>query len=103
MRALDAHPDGTFRSSDFVPIPCCFPTCSSVTYAYLGDEGEVIPLPRILEVDQYLDYITNRSVPGIDRDILHALEGLWSAGSVPGEAPEPRRSCAPPATWTCRP
>ncbi|MBA3235422.1 MAG: radical SAM protein [Chloroflexi bacterium] len=94
MRALDAHPDGTFRSSDFVPIPCCFPTCSSVTYAYLGDEGEVIPLPRILEVDQYLDYITNRSVPGIDRDVLHALEGLWSAGSVPGDTQADAFVCA---------
>ena len=94
LRALDAHPDGTFRSSDFVPIPCCFPTCSSVTYAYLGDDGEVIPLPRILEVDQYLDYITNRSVPGIDRDVLHALEGLWSAGSVPGDTQSEAFVCA---------
>ena len=94
LRALDAHPGGTFRSSDFVPIPCCFPTCSSVTYAYLGDDGEVIPLPRILEVDQYLDYITNRSVPGIDRDVLHALEGLWSAGSVPGDTQSEAFVCA---------
>jgi uncharacterized radical SAM superfamily Fe-S cluster-containing enzyme len=56
IRRIDQHPGGSFRSSDFVPIPCCFPTCSSVTYAYLGDEGEVIPLPRVLEVDQYLDH-----------------------------------------------
>lgn len=94
QRALDGHPGGTFRSSDFVPIPCCFPTCSSVTYAYLGDDGEVIPLPRILEVDQYLDYITNRAMPGVDRDVLHALESLWSAGSVPGDAQTEAFVCA---------
>ena len=94
LRALDGHPGGTFRSSDFVPIPCCSPTCSSVTYAYLGDDGEVIPLPRVLDVDSYLDYITNRSMPNIDRDVLHALEGLWSAGSVPGEATADRFACA---------
>jgi uncharacterized radical SAM superfamily Fe-S cluster-containing enzyme len=94
LRQIDKQPAGGFRASDFVPIPCCFPTCSSVTYAYLGDEGEVIPLPRVLEVDQYLDYITNRTLPAIDREILHALEGLWSASSVPGEPTADRFACA---------
>jgi hypothetical protein len=84
LRALESG-GPTFRASDFVPIPCCSPTCSSVTYAYLGDEGEVIPLTRVLEVDQYLDYITNRTMPNLDKDILHALEGLWSAAAVPGD------------------
>jgi hypothetical protein len=93
LRALETG-STTFRANDFVPIPCCFPTCSSVTYAWLGDAGEVIPLPRILEVDRYLDYITNRTLPAIDRDILHALEGLWSAGSVPSEAASQRFACA---------
>ncbi|MFV2062822.1 MAG: radical SAM protein [Chloroflexota bacterium] len=93
LRSLE---DGgeTFRTSDFVPIPCCFPTCSSVTYAYLDDDGGVIPLPRILEVDDYLDYITNRTLPAVDRDILHALEGLWSASSVPGSDQSENFACA---------
>ncbi len=93
LRAVESG-GATFRASDFVPIPCCSPTCSSVTYAYLGDEGEVIPLTRVLEVDKYLDYITNRTMPGIDRDVLHALEGLWSAGSVPGNTEGERFVCA---------
>jgi uncharacterized radical SAM superfamily Fe-S cluster-containing enzyme len=93
LRAVETGGE-TFRVSDFVPIPCCSPTCSSVTYAYLGDEGEVIPLTRVLEVDQYLDYITNRTMPDIDRDVLHALEGLWSAGSVPGNTEGERFVCA---------
>ena len=93
LRAVETGGE-TFRVSDFVPIPCCSPTCSSVTYAYLGDEGEVIPLTRVLEVDKYLDYITNRAMPGIDREILHALESLWSAGSVPGNAEGERFVCA---------
>lgn len=94
LRAIDGQMEGTFRSSDFVPIPCCQPACSSVTYAYLGDGGEVIPLPRVLEVDRYLDYITNRTLPDLQPDILHALEGLWSAGSVPGAPTEERFACA---------
>ena len=72
------------------------PECRIVIDAQvlLGDEGEVIPLTRVLEVDKYLDYITNRTLPDIDRDVLHALEGLWSAGSVPGNTEGERFVCA---------
>ena len=31
-----------FRVSDFVPVPCCFPTCRSITYA-LVDGDNVVP------------------------------------------------------------
>jgi len=68
---------------DFIPVPCYFPTCTSVTYAYVED-GKVTPLPRILNVADYLDYLTNRTVPDLSQEILKALEGLWSASVVPG-------------------
>ena len=42
------------------------------------------PLPRILEVDKYLNYVVNRTIPEIKPEVLEALEGLWSASSVPG-------------------
>ena len=74
---------GKFVVSDFVPVPCCFPTCNSVTYAFI--EGEkVTPLPRILNVYDYLDYITNRVMPDFSMEVKKALEGLWSSSSVPG-------------------
>ena len=83
IKAIAAQSDGLFLTEDFVPVPCCFPTCSAITYAYI-DEGEVTPLPRVLKVDDYLDYITNRAFPNPELDIRAALEGLWSASSVPG-------------------
>lgn len=83
VKAIAAQSDGLFVTEDFVPVPCCFPTCSAITYAYI-DEGEVTPLPRVLEVDDYLDYITNRALPNPELDIRAALEGLWSAAAVPG-------------------
>ncbi len=83
IKHIASQSDGIFVKEDFVPVPCCFPTCSAITYAYI-DEGEVVPLPRVLEVDQYLDYITNRAFPNPALDIRKALEGLWSASSVPG-------------------
>jgi hypothetical protein len=85
LAAIEAQTEGLFVRSDFVPVPCCFPTCNSVTYAYVEDEA-VLPLPRVLNVDDYLDYITNRVVPDLAGEIKAALEGLWSSSAVPGSA-----------------
>ena len=76
---------GLFTLKDFVPVPCCFPTCQVNSYV-LTDGDEVIPLPRILDVDKYLDYITNRAFPRPPSaaDIQAALEGRWSASAVAG-------------------
>ncbi|WP_322795354.1 radical SAM protein [Tepidiforma sp.] len=84
LRALEEQTAGKFLVSDFVPVPCCFPTCNSVTYAYLDDDGSVIPLPRLLEVEDYLDYITNRIIPDMNAEVRAALEGLWSSAAMPG-------------------
>ncbi len=76
--------EGLFRQTDFVPVPCCFPTCNSVTYAYIDEERNVTPLPRFLKVDDYLDYISNRVMPDLGAEIRRALEGLWSSSAVLG-------------------
>jgi uncharacterized radical SAM superfamily Fe-S cluster-containing enzyme len=85
LQAIQEQTQEMFRVSDFVPVPCCFPTCNSVTYAYV-DDGEVVPLPRLLQVDDYLDYISNRIIPDVVGEIKRALEGLWSSSAVPGTA-----------------
>jgi uncharacterized radical SAM superfamily Fe-S cluster-containing enzyme len=54
-----------------------------VTYALIDGET-VLPLPRVLNVEDYLDYVTNRVVPDLGEDIQKALEGLWSSSAVPG-------------------
>jgi len=81
---IEAQTEGLFLRSDFVPVPCCFPTCNSVTYAYLGANGTVTPLPRILNVEDYLDYISNRVMPDLGAELRRALEGLWSSSAVLG-------------------
>ncbi len=71
----------SLRASDFVPVPCCFPTCRSMCYALV--EGErLLPFTRLLDVEPYLDYLSNRVVP--DLGVLKALEGMFSASAVPG-------------------
>ncbi|MDQ2939747.1 MAG: radical SAM protein, partial [Actinomycetota bacterium] len=77
-----------FRTDDFVPVPCCSPTCRSATFA-LYDGEDLVPLPRLVDVEQYLDYVTNRAVPELD--VREALEGLWSAKAAGGSEPVAER------------
>src|ERR687891_313782 len=77
---VDQCPDW-FRTSDFFPVPCCFPTCRSITYL-LADGEDVLPIPRLLPMENHLDYISNRALP--DPSVRSALEVLWSASAIPG-------------------
>ena len=85
LKALEEQTGSLLQVSDFVPVPCCFPTCNSVTYVLI-DGDTVLPLPRVLNVEDYLDYVTNRAVPDLSEDIKAALEGLWSSSAVPGSS-----------------
>jgi uncharacterized radical SAM superfamily Fe-S cluster-containing enzyme len=77
--------DGRFVLEDFVPVPCCFPTRQVNSYGFV-DGDKTVPLPRMLDIDQYLDYITNRTLPKSTNsaDVQKALESLWSASAVAG-------------------
>ncbi|MFC1417712.1 radical SAM protein [Streptacidiphilus cavernicola] len=69
------------RADDFFPVPCCFPTCRSITYL-LVDGEDIVPVTRLVQLEDYLDYVTNRALP--DTGIRAALEKLWSASAFPG-------------------
>lgn len=83
LKAIEAQTQGLLRPDDFVPIPCCAPSCGVATYAMLTEE-RVIPIPRLVPVSLYLDYIANRSMPSLDKDLLSLLERLWSSGAKVG-------------------
>jgi 7,8-dihydro-6-hydroxymethylpterin dimethyltransferase len=77
-----------FRIDDFVPVPCCSPSCRSATFVLYNGE-DVVPLPRLVDVELYLDYVTNRAIPDIE--VREALEGLWSAKAAGGSEPAAER------------
>jgi 7,8-dihydro-6-hydroxymethylpterin dimethyltransferase len=83
LKHLEAQTQGLFKLSDFVPVPCCMPSCNFVTYALL-DGDAVTPITRLVEIDQYLDYIKNRTMPGLNDDLLKTLERLWSSSAPVG-------------------
>jgi uncharacterized radical SAM superfamily Fe-S cluster-containing enzyme len=87
IQLIAAQRPDWFGKSDFFPVPCCFPTCRSITYLLTeGTPGQpdfgVVPIPRLLRVEDYLDYVSNRVVP--DYAIREALEKLWSASAFMG-------------------
>jgi uncharacterized radical SAM superfamily Fe-S cluster-containing enzyme len=91
LHALEAQTEGLFRISDFRPVPCPHPTCSACTYAFVDGEQagpepsrRVIPIPRLLDVDDYLDFIANRTLPDLSAGIQPVLESLWSMAAVMG-------------------
>ena len=96
IRGIVEQTEGQFILEDFMPVPCCFPTCQVNSYI-LVDGDTVMPLPRLLKIEDCLDYITNRALPQLPNsaDIQKALEGLWSASAVPGiEATATMFECA---------
>jgi uncharacterized radical SAM superfamily Fe-S cluster-containing enzyme len=84
IEAICAQLPDWFRADDFVPVPCCSPSCRSATFALYDDE-DLIPLPRLVDVEDYLDYVSNRALP--DLEVRKALEGLWSAKAAGGSGP----------------
>ncbi len=83
LRAMEAQTKGLFTVSDFVPVPCCAPTCNFVTYALL-DGDAVTPIPRVVDVGPHLGYLQNRTIPAIGDDLVRLLERLWSASATVG-------------------
>jgi uncharacterized radical SAM superfamily Fe-S cluster-containing enzyme len=74
-------------TDDFFPVPCCAPTCRSITYLITQGRPDdpdfgLVPIPRLLQVEDYLDYVANRVVP--DAAVREALEKLWSASAFIG-------------------
>jgi uncharacterized radical SAM superfamily Fe-S cluster-containing enzyme len=83
LKGLEAQTAGLFKLADFVPVPCCMPTCSFVTYALI-DGDEVTPITRLIDVESALDYLKNRALPALSDEIVDILERLWSSSAQVG-------------------
>lgn len=83
IKGIEAQTKGWLKMTDFIPVPCPYPTCMSITYVH-HDGSEVRPLPRIINVDEYLDFLKNRIVSRLSPVTQESLEGLWSASATPG-------------------
>lgn len=81
IKSIEAQTKSLFKASDFIPLPCSYPTCCSLTYAFLRND-DVIPITRKIEVEKYLDYFSNRIITSPASILKKSLEGLWSASAT---------------------
>lgn len=86
VAGLEAQTEGMFRKSDFVPLPCSHPTCISMTYAWIKNNGKVKPLPRFIDIDRHLKSFTNTIFMDPMKVYEEALTGLFSMSAVVSSA-----------------
>lgn len=77
FKLAEEQTNGLLLKSDFVPVPCPFPTCSGLTYVFT-DEEQSIPITRLIDVEDYLDFFKNRTMLHLSEDIFNALKSLFS-------------------------
>ena len=87
VREISEQTDGDLRRSDFLPLPCSHPGCFALTYMLKTDEG-YLPFPRFIELESYLEAISNRGTirpdDRFDRMLRDTIDRLWSAtGQIP--------------------
>jgi uncharacterized radical SAM superfamily Fe-S cluster-containing enzyme len=86
VRLLAQSSGGALEPEDFTPLPCSHPACFALTYLMKTEAGELIPLPRIVEAESYLDIIKNQALFNTDTDTLlrvrDSLYALWSSDGI---------------------
>lgn len=87
VREIAEQTGGELRRSDFLPLPCSHPGCFALTYMLKTDEG-YLPFPRFIELESYLEAISNRGTirpdDRFDRMLRDTIDRLWSAtGQIP--------------------
>lgn len=91
VRCCEGQTAGALRKSDFLPLPCSHPGCFGLTYLLKTDDG-FVPFPRFMELDKYLEVISNRGTIRPDEEfegtIQATINQLWSAA---GQVPDSRR------------
>lgn len=83
LAAIETQTGGLFRRSDFIPVPCCAPTCHFVTYALL-DGDAVTPVPRLVDIQRHMGFFQDRTIPRLSDDLVGLIERLWSASAKVG-------------------
>ncbi|MDR1890090.1 MAG: radical SAM protein [Zoogloeaceae bacterium] len=71
------------NAGDFNPLPCAHPGCFSLSYYFQIAEDRFYSLKEFLGKEAFLDVVSNRSLPGLDKEGHEAIRGriyeCWSA------------------------
>ena len=83
LREIEAQTNSRIETSDFRPIPCPHPHCTSISYM-LVDDDEITPLTDLVDVDDYIDYAKDRTLVNEAVLMNEAFTKLFSTRAVPG-------------------
>ncbi|MBF0359706.1 MAG: radical SAM protein [Oligoflexia bacterium] len=83
VSAIEEQTKGLISKSDIIPVPCSHPQCFSLSYLLKHKDGTITPFARMMNLDQYLDLITNKAVlTASDKKVSESFEkmiyDLWS-------------------------
>jgi uncharacterized radical SAM superfamily Fe-S cluster-containing enzyme len=71
------------KEGDFNPLPCAHPGCFSLSYYFQVADERFYSLKEFLGKEAFLDVVSNRSLPGLDREGHEAIRAriyeCWSA------------------------
>jgi len=83
LEEIETQTNSLIEVSDFRPIPCPHPHCTSISYM-LVDEKEVTPLTDLVNVDEYIDYAKDRTLVSEAVLMNDAFTKLFSTRAIPG-------------------
>lgn len=71
------------KKNDFNPLPCSHYSCFALSYYLNSGEGAFYSLKDFLGIDDYLNTIANKTLPGLDADGMRLMKDkiyeFWSA------------------------
>ncbi len=83
---IEEQTGGTLKRSDFSPLPCSHPHCFSLTYLLKLKDGGYVPYPRFVDLENYLDIISNKVTIEVDGNLHQAMQdtiySLYSASGI---------------------
>ena len=83
LNEIEMQTNSRVEVSDFRPIPCPHPHCTSISYMLVNDK-EITPLTDLVEVDDYIDYAKDRTLVSEAVLMNEAFTKLFSTRAVPG-------------------
>ncbi|MGY5859399.1 MAG: radical SAM protein [Candidatus Thorarchaeota archaeon] len=83
LHEIETQTKSNIDASNFRPIPCPHPHCTSISYMLVDDE-EITPLTDLVDVDDYIDYAKDRTLVNEAVLMNEAFTKLFSTRAVPG-------------------
>ncbi len=103
IRAVAEQSSGKLLASDFYPLPCSHPLCTSLTYLLRLDDGSFVPFARFVDFTRYTTLLRSSATLASSAEIHEAMEDVIhdvfanqdeiprGRGDPPGAAPLARR------------